>query len=153
MVTSSLVLITVLMHRQALEVVLCFFCARDMLRWLVLLVFLCTIATARHKLTHAVAHHSSLEGHHHREHPSSHWLVGLLPKADPVALVETLQKQLTNGVLELTRILDDHHIVVIDTDAHVSHDELAAIMLSEKQRPAAVLEWFHRDGASPRRHH
>lgn len=110
---------------------------------------------SRHKLARAVDEHSSLDGHHVREHKTDDWLLGLGKHANADDLVSGIEKQLTRGKLALRRTLDfvTGPIVVIDASDNVDHDEMSIILLSESQRSDPVVLWFHRDGGSGRRHH
>lgn len=124
-------------------------------RPLLLLVLIWAAAAAHNRLAHVVDTHSSLKGHHTREHKTHDWLVGLARDTPATDLVRDLQSQLTAGKLSLRKKLDhvDAVIVVIDASDNVDHDELSTILLSESLRQNPVVAWFHRDGGSGRRHH
>ena len=122
----------------------------------VVFVFVSVVAASPSRLTQVVKDQSSLGGHHERTHMTEDWLIGLDIATDAEAFVSNIAGQLTTGKLELKRVVkhSDHAIAVVDaSDVGVQHDALAAVLLSEHQRPDSPMKWFHRDGMSQRRHH
>ena len=119
---------------------------------LMAVLFVAVVLAARADLHHAVRHHSSLEDAAHVKavRHTDNWLVRLKNSPTAQHLVDSINRQLSNGRATLHRILPTG-VVVIAVNDDASHDELAVVLLSEQR--GGIIDWFHRDGIKGRHSH